>query len=100
MSEDFEIDAVRVPKAEDQAANASRIIEAADLILESLVSRMEKHLPPCVPPYARSKYLTALGRSMMPSACSSIPPWQSLASPRATSRVLPSSSCVSCAPRW
>lgn len=49
MSEDFEIDAVRVPKAEDQAANASRIIEAADLILESLVSRMEKHLPPCVP---------------------------------------------------
>ena len=56
MSEDFEIDAARVPKPEDQAANASRLIEAADLILESLVSRMERHLPPCVPPCARSKY--------------------------------------------
>lgn len=46
ITEDYDVDPSRVPKPEEQAANAARLIEAADAILESLSARMEKHLPP------------------------------------------------------
>lgn len=53
-SEDFDIDPTRVPRIEDQKANTSRLLEAADLILDSLHQRMEKYLPPYAQFFSKS----------------------------------------------